>query len=179
MPQALFMCVGRPASRHPRRRSCRWPPCTVRMSSALLIHVCAPSSGSNGLLLSMVASCAAFRPDKLLLLTFPPPVGILFAEGFGEVTSECVSAEKEVLLITFFFCTSSRSYRYDLPSASSGSEAYRHRPCSGLWLFCVQDRNGEYGTAAQVIAFCGVCPCRWHPPAAAGAHIPRRACPVC
>lgn len=37
-------------------------------------------------------------------------------------------------------------------------------------FFCVQDRNGEYGTAAQVIAFCGVCPCRWHPPAAAGAH---------
>ena len=37
-------------------------------------------------------------------------------------------------------------------------------------FFCVQDRNGEYGTAAQVIAFCGVCPCRWHPPAAAAAH---------
>ena len=37
-------------------------------------------------------------------------------------------------------------------------------------FFCVQDRNGEYGTAAQVITFCGVCPCRWHPPAAAGAH---------
>ena len=41
-------------------------------------------------------------------------------------------------------------------------------------FFCVQDRNSEYGTAAQVITFCGVCPCRWHPPAAAAAHIPRR-----
>ena len=47
-------------------------------------------------------------------------------------------------------------------------------------FFCVQDRNSEYGTTAQVITFCGVCPCRWHPPAAAAAHIPRRcACPVC
>ena len=37
-------------------------------------------------------------------------------------------------------------------------------------FFRVQDRNGEYGTTAQVITFCGVCPCRWHPPAAAGVH---------
>ena len=41
-------------------------------------------------------------------------------------------------------------------------------------LFCDKARNGEYGAAAQNITFCGVCPCRWHPPAAAAAHIPRR-----
>lgn len=79
----LSLCVL--GGRYPAgtgRRSCRWPLCTVRMSSALLIHVCAPSSGSNGLFRSMVASCAAFRPDKLLLLTFPPPVGIFLVEAF-------------------------------------------------------------------------------------------------
>ena len=51
-------------------------------------------------------------------LTFSPSVSIPVSEGLSEVTSECVSAEKEVLLVTFFFSTSRRSYKYDFPSAS-------------------------------------------------------------
>ena len=51
-------------------------------------------------------------------LTFSPSVSIPVSEGLGEVTSECVSAEKEVLLVTFFFSTSRRLYKYDFPSAS-------------------------------------------------------------
>ena len=66
----------------------------------------------------MTASCAALRSAARLLLTFPPEAYTLFAEGFGANTSERLAAEKEGALITFFFCTSSRSYRYDLPSAS-------------------------------------------------------------
>ena len=83
----------------------------------------------------MVASCAALRADKLLLLTFPPEVGILFAEGFGEVTSECVSAEKGVLLITFFFAHPAGRTGTICHLRRSESEASRHRLCSGLWLF--------------------------------------------
>lgn len=135
MPQALFMCVGRPASRHPRRRSCRWSPCTVRMSSALLIHACAPSSGSNGLLLSMVASCAALRAAARLVLTFSPEAYILFAEGFGANTSERLAAEKEAALITFFFAHPAGRTGTICHLRRSGSEASRRRPCSGLWLF--------------------------------------------
>ena len=41
-----------------------------------------------------------------------------FAEGFGANTSERLAAEKEGALITFFFSTSRRSYKYDFPSAS-------------------------------------------------------------
>mgnify|MGYP000801532779 FL=1 len=37
------------------------------------------------------------------LLTFEAEIGILLSEGFGEVTPECISAEKGVLLTTFFF----------------------------------------------------------------------------
>lgn len=58
--------------------------------------------------------------ENFPVLTFPSEVGILLAEGFGANTSERLAAvaEKEGALITFFFCTSSRSYRYDLPSVS-------------------------------------------------------------
>ena len=44
-----------------------------------------------------------------LALTFPSEVDILLVEGFGGNTSECVSAEKEAALITFFFSISSKS----------------------------------------------------------------------
>ena len=108
------------------------------------------------------------------MLTFPPEVGILFSEGFGANTSERLAAEKEAALITFFFAHPAGRTGTICHLRRFGSEAYRHRLCSGLWLFCVQDRNGEYGTTAQVITFCGVCPCRWHPPAAAGVHTARR-----
>ena len=63
-----------------------------------------------------VSSTGAFSEN--CGLTFSPSAGIPTSEGFGEVTSECASAEKEVLLITFFFSTSRRSYKYDFPSAS-------------------------------------------------------------
>lgn len=56
--------------------------------------------------------------ENFSVLTFPPEAGILFAEGFGSNTPERLAAEKGVELITFFFCISSRSYRYDLPSVS-------------------------------------------------------------
>lgn len=107
----------------------------VRMSSALLIHVCAPSSGSNGLLLSMVASCAALRAAARLVLTFSPEAYILFAEGFGANTSERLAAEKEAALITFFFAHPAGRTSTICHLRRFGSEACRHRLCSGLWLF--------------------------------------------
>ena len=51
-------------------------------------------------------SLVARRPAAVVggsLLTFEAEIGILLSEGFGEVTPECVSAEKGVLLTTFFF----------------------------------------------------------------------------
>lgn len=83
----------------------------------------------------MVASCAALRAAARLVLTFSPEAGTLFAEGFGEVTSECVSAEKEVLLITFFFSHPAGRTGTICHLRRFGSEAYRRRLCSGLWLF--------------------------------------------
>ena len=62
------------------------------------------------------ASTGAFSENCGLI--FSPSVSIPVSEGLGEVTSECVSAEKEVSLVTFFFSTSRRSYKYDFPSAS-------------------------------------------------------------
>ena len=105
MPQALFMCVGRPASRRNRPFSCVTRPVSTPR------HVSASSPASSSML----------RPvESFSVLTFPPEVGILLAEGFGANTSERLAAvaEKEGALITFFFCISSRSYKYDLPSAS-------------------------------------------------------------
>lgn len=46
------------------------------------------------------ASTGAFSENCGLI--FSLSVSIPVSEGLGEVTSECVSAEKEVLLVTFF-----------------------------------------------------------------------------
>lgn len=67
MPQALFMCVGRPASRRNRPFSCVTRPVSTPR------HVSASSPAISSML----------RPvESFSVLTFPSEAGILFAEAF-------------------------------------------------------------------------------------------------
>lgn len=68
-------------------------------------------------------------------LTFSPSVSIPVSEGLGEVTSECVSAEKEVLLVTFFFLHQEGRTNTISHLHHCGLRASRRRQYSGLWLF--------------------------------------------
>lgn len=81
--------------------------------------------------------CVGRAVENFSVLTFPSEVGILLAEGFGANTSERLAAvaEKEGALITFFFAHPAGRTGTICHLRRSGSEAYRHRPCSGLWLF--------------------------------------------
>lgn len=58
--------------------------------------------------------CVGRAVENFSVLTFPPEVGILFAEGFGANTSERLAAEKGVELITFFFCVQDRNGEYGI-----------------------------------------------------------------
>lgn len=151
MPQALFMCVGWPASRRNRPFSCVTRPVSTPR------HVSASSPAISSML----------RPvESFSVLTFPSEVCILFAEGFGSNTPERLAAEKEAALITFFFAHPAGRTGTICHLRRFGSEAYRHRLCSGLWLFafrtgtanCVSYRYQPFG--ASLLCFGFTFPCQ-------------------
>ena len=118
-------CRSRPSPLHPvcppGAPSCRpekssFVPSVVMYPVSFQLFVSPKNSFADFTWPFFSASTGAFSENCGLI--FSPSVSIPVSEGLGEVTSECVSAEKEVLLVTFFFSTSRRSYKYDFPSAS-------------------------------------------------------------